>query len=327
MSEMHVTSIAPWVGSNAQMVKQIIHQIGPHRAYWEVFLGGGSVLLAKEPCQKETVNDVHPELMNLIAVLASKRYEELENRLAGTMFSERIFLDAISFLSQHFKPEAIATSVEVEDHHLDWAWASFVKWWMGKGGTAGGPREGETSIRYDSRGGSMPSRFRSACKSVRWLHERLERVGSYRMDTFDLLPRIEDREGTVIYADPTFIGKDDLYTYSLKSGCPCGCGDTVINPDNSGSLLLPSMELRKGDDHTRLAGLLRRFQKTRVVLRYYEHPRLNELYKDWAIVDCTRTKQIAHAYKVSERQNGGEHRRIEAPDILLINQLPFPGGP
>jgi DNA adenine methylase len=308
MSDRRVQSIAPWVGSNAQMVKQIIHQLGPHHAYWEVFLGGGSVLLAKEPCRQETVNDLHPELMNLIAVLASHRWSDLNDRLASTTFDERTFRDAVEYLSETFEPP-IATATRVSNDQVTWAWATFVKWWMGKGGVAGGPREGELSIRYDSKGGSMPSRFRTACKSVVWLHQRLERVGIYNLDTFALLDRIEDRKGTVIYADPTFIGKDDLYTHSLTTA-----PDTSDDHDD---LLRPTWRSKgvKLDDHARLAARLRRFDSTRVVLRYYAHPRLRDLYPDWGVVNCSRTKQIA--------PTSGGRRAASAPDLLLTNQCPY----
>ena len=303
MSELHVKSLAPWVGTNAQMTTQIVRQIGPNpRAYWEVFLGGGSTLLEKKPSPKESINDIHPVLMNMVAVLASERCGELNERLANTTFAQSIFDDAVALLSETFEPP-IASATKVSDAQLAWAWAAFVQWWMGKGGMAGGPGEGSISIRYDSRGGSMPSRFRSACDSVLWFRQRLARVGIYNMDTMRLLEKIEDRVGTVIYADPTFIEKDHLYTYTLKTK---KASEGMFDPSS--------------DDHDRLSELLRRYTDTRVVLRYYNHQRIPELYPDWWLVDCSRTKQITNSIPVAE---AAEREPITAPDILLINQPPI----
>lgn len=293
-----ITGIAPWVGSNAGMLNQILPEIGAPRAYWEVFLGGGSVLLAKKPSQKETVVDLHPEIINLVAVLASHRWQELDARLACTVFSDTILAACVAW-HEDTQLEAPATPFEVSDEQLEGAYATFVKWWMGRGGTAGGPQEGTPSLRFNSTGGSMPSRFRSACAALVWLHQRLERVGFYNRDTFTVLPKIEDREGTVIYADPTFIGKEGLYTHGLTS-----------KPDDAGLV---------EDDHDRLAALLTRFEKTRVVLRYYKHPRLDDLYKGWRVIDCARTKHSATP-SLTLRSVG---TTAIADDILLINGPPL----
>jgi DNA adenine methylase len=277
------------------MLPTILEEIGRPRAYWEPFLGGGSVLLAKPPSMHETVSDLHPELINLIAVLASTRHAELGDRLERTIFSETVLADVVGYLEgKQIRP---ATAFEVDDEQLEIAYATFVKWWMGRGGTAGGPNEGVVSIRMKSNGGAMPSRFRRAVGAVEWLHRRLERVGFYCRDALEIIAKIEDREGTVIYADPTFIGKDKLYSHALQSK-----GDDA-------SLL--------SDDHDRLAELLNRFQRTRVVLRYYRHERLETLYASWRLVDCTRIKHSASPNTLD--------RSVWSDDILLVNQEPVSG--
>lgn len=289
--ELKVKSFAPWVGSNSekQIIEAILHHVGSAHAYWEVFCGGGSVFLAKTPSRQETINDLHPGLINMLGTLASARYEELLERLNRTPFIEQNVGAALDYIESH-KPESIATPFVVSDEQLEWAYAHFVLWWSGKGGIAGGPQEGQVSIRMDSKGGAMPSRFRSAIESISWLHARLERVGIYNRDAFELLETIEDARGTVIYADPTFIQRDHLYHYALRT--------------RRGGLFDNA-----GDDHDRLAGLLRRFKKTKVVLRYYSDPRLDDLYPEsWARVDCTRNKRSA-----GNKKDG-------APDLLLVNR-------
>lgn len=61
--------------------------------------------------------------------------------------------------------------------------------------------------------------------------------------------------------------------------------------------------------HDRLAAALNRFTKTRVVLSYYEHPALSDLYPHWKKLDCTKTKNLGN----------GSREKVTAPEVLLVN--------
>lgn len=295
-----ISAIAPWVGSDDGMQPVIQRQLGEHRWYVELFAGGCRTLLNKAPAQIEWVNDLHPALINVLRTLAGPEGSKLQARLRRTVFCEQVFADAIeqyrSLMSAEDVPPYHSGNV-----HEDFAWATFVVWWMGKGGTAGGPAEGNISIRYDSKGGHGASRFRAAADSVRWLRKRLARVHIYNRDAIELAEKIEDRAGTLIYADPTFIGKESNYSFGLAS-----------RPDDDPSAIFRSDER---DDHDRLAAALNRFAVggTRVVLRYYDHPRLRELYpaERWRVIDCSRIKQLGTV-------KDGERRAV-APDVVLVN--------
>jgi DNA adenine methylase len=65
-------------------------------------------------------------------------------------------------------------------------------------------------------------------------------------------------------------------------------------------------------DHERLAAALCRFKLTRVVVSYYEHPALNDLYPGWAKLDIGCAKNMANV--------GGRDGRTESPEVLLINR-------
>jgi hypothetical protein len=76
---MKINAIAPWFGSKRTLALRIVEAIGPHKVYWEPFVGSMAVLLAKAPAKMETVNDMqrftktrvvvsyydHPELARL----------------------------------------------------------------------------------------------------------------------------------------------------------------------------------------------------------------------------------------------------------------------
>ena len=112
-----------------------------------------------------------------------------------------------------------------------------------------------------------------------------------------MIPRISDEDGVVIYADPP-------YLHSSRSG------------DNNGGYLHDFVESGGGlydqDDHERLAGELLRFKRARVVVSYYDHPRLADLYPGWTRIDKSRQKVLQVA-----NQRGAN--RKEAPEVLLMN--------
>ena len=67
------------------------------------------------------------------------------------------------------------------------------------------------------------------------------------------------------------------------------------------------------EDHARLAAALHRFQKTRVVVSYYDDPRLVELYPGWQTHKISVSKALAH-----HGQRGKSNGR--AVEVLLVNQ-------
>src|SRR5262249_50965609 len=96
-----------------------------------------------------------------------------------------------------------------------------------------------------------------------------------------LCERIEDKLGTVCYIDPPYLRKDAQYLYDFRQA-----------------------------QHARLAQVLRRFEKTRVVVSYYEHEALASLYpaKRWRKVPMSVQKNLS--------VTAGKGK---APEVLLIN--------
>ena len=101
----------------------------------------------------------------------------------------------------------------------------------------------------------------------------------------ELCERIEDSDGTVIYCDPPFLVKGAKYTHNFTSA-----------------------------DHERLAKALQRFRRTRVVVSYYAHPKLRELYPGWRRIDCAVAKALV---QMGRRDRSGA---TKAPEVLLVNE-------
>lgn len=293
---MKITAIAPWFGGKRTLAAEVVRQLGPHSAYWEPFGGSLAVLLSKPPASMETISDLHGDLVNLAMVLASDRYGDLREKLEHTLYCEDLFRAAKGkFMNFDHKPPALPEEVKVHDVHR--AYWFFVVSWMGRNGVAGTARTNyQMAIRYTSKGGSGPTRFRSAVESIDAWHERLRNVAILRRDAFTLLKKIEDEPGTAIYIDPP---------YFLDTRADHGCSRYEYDFEN--------------EDHAALAQLLNRFEHARVVVSYYDHAKLAEYYPKharWWKIDCAATKNL----HVQNRR--GLQGRMNAPEVLLVNGPP-----
>jgi len=54
-----------WTGGKSRLKKRIVARIPEHNTYVEPFVGGGSVFFAKARSQREVINDLNPDLMNI----------------------------------------------------------------------------------------------------------------------------------------------------------------------------------------------------------------------------------------------------------------------
>ena len=277
---MEITAIAPWFGGKRTLAPEIVRELGGHRAYWEPFCGSMAVLFAKDPCAMETVNDLHGGLINLARVVQDDRLSVvLFSRLYRTACSELLHRDA----AERYAARGYAGAPDTPD--VDYAADYFLCAWLGRNGVAGTSSYNQGFCRrFTKNGGHAAKRFLSAVESIPDWWDRLRNVTILSADAFQLLDRIEDAEGVVIYCDPPYIVKGSKYVHDFTT-----------------------------DGHRRLAETLRRFQRTRVVVSYYEHPDLAALYPDWTKRRLKATKSLVNQ---SMRDKGGA---IEAPEVLLMN--------
>jgi DNA adenine methylase len=272
-----INALAPWFGAKRTLAPRIVEVIGKHSVYWEPFCGSMAILLSKEPCTMETVNDLHGDLINLARVLQHENLAiELYSRMSRIVMHEGLIEEARQELRQPFASPLNVTR----------AVAYMVAAWCGRNGVGGTDADGNGfCVRYTSNGGHAAKRFRSAIESIPGWHERLRNVTILGRDAMEIIERIEDKQGTVIYCDPPYVVKGAKYVHDFE-----------------------------GHDHQRLAELLNRFRKTRVVVSYYEHPLLDELYKDWAKIPLKATKALANQ---GMRDKAGA---VVAPEVLLVNE-------
>ena len=276
MSDMKITALAPWFGGKRTLAPRIVAELGKQSAYWEPFCGSMAVLLDKPPCAMETVNDLHGDLINLARVIKDRRQgPELYRRLRRVMMAKPLHQDAAEIVRAEWD----------DDDPVGRAEAYFTASWLGRNGTAGskGYNFGYC-VRYTKNGGHAAVRFANAVQSIPAWRRRMRDVNILQQDAFDLITRIEDAPGVVIYCDPPYIEKGASYVHDFDSW-----------------------------DHHRLAKLLHRFTKTRVVVSYYEHPRLAELYPKWTKASIDVTKAMASQGRRDAKND------IRATEVLLVN--------
>lgn len=277
-----ISALAPWYGSKRNLAPHIVDQLGDHRVYWEPFCGSCAVLFAKPRCSYETVNDLHRDLINVALVVQQEKTAlDLYGRMSRCLFHEDMLPIARAVLTTE-PPEPGKPDVERAYWYLVFSW-------MGLNGISGLklPKKGTFAVRYSATGGNGATRWTSVCESIPEWHRRLVGVQILCRDGFELLERIDDADGTTIYVDPPYLTEGAGWVHDFER-----------------------------QDHDRLATLLRRFRSSRVVVSYYDHPALADLYPNWARIDGSRlgtTKSMANSSK--SRQRG----RTEAPEILLTN--------
>lgn len=274
---MTIRALQPWFGGKRTLAPRIVEAIGPHSVYWEPFCGSCAVLFAKESVRMETVNDLHGDLVNLARVVKDEELSSrLHWRLRRTIASESLFRESMS---------VIRSAEALPEPNVDRAYHYFVQGWLGMNGLAG-TKATNTNFarRFSATGGAPAMRFVGAVDSLPWWHERLRNAFILSTDGLELCEKIRDEKGTAIYVDPPYLVKGAKYKHDFTTA-----------------------------DHIRLAAALCRFKLSRVIVSYYEHEDLAQLYPGWGKIKCTVAKSVVNS---GQRPKG----RIEAPEVLLVNQ-------
>jgi DNA adenine methylase len=201
----------------------------------------------------------------------------LYRRLRRALASQELFKEARERCNSCFE---INSDIQPDRAH-DYFFTS----WTGMNGLAGTKRYNlGFARRLTKSGGSPGKRLPSAVDSIPAFRRRLRNLTVLKTDGIQLAENIEDATGTVIYADPPYIVEGGRYQHGFTE-----------------------------EDHLRLAAALGRFRKTRIIVSYYEHPLLSDLYPGW-----TKTTHVRRRSLASQGWRGKENN-AEAPEVLLIN--------
>ena len=278
-NKMKYKAILPYFGGKRNLAARIVEALGPHKTYWEPFCGSMAVLFAKKPCEMETVNDLHGDLINLARVIRDEELGfKLYEKLARTLYSEELFREAKEWIS--------APGINGETD-IDRAYDYFVASWMGLNGVSGTARYNyQFAVRWCRGGGQGATRWQSVIESMPAWHKRLRSVVIMHRDAFEVLGNIRDSGDTAIYCDPPYFDKSDKYVHDFE-----------------------------GEDHKRLAEALRMFRKSKVVVSYYDCPQVRTLYEGFEIVSMGKSYASLRNATRGEKKKP----RKEQTEVLLVN--------
>jgi DNA adenine methylase len=239
------------------------------------------------------VNDAHGDLINLALVLQDAKWGSwLYRKLRRTLVHEELHkISRVQTMDPRtWMPLRVRPDVGEDDAKRAYWW--FVNCWLGRNGVIGTKGYNQHfCARYTANGGIQGVRFAAAVDSIPAWRRRLRQVTILGpRDGFELLERIEDQEGVAIYCDPPYLPQ----TRGTNHGSARYVHD--FEPE----------------DHERLAQLLRRFQRARVVVSYYDHPSLSELYPSWSM----QRIEVSKGLSVQGRRGSKD---VRVTEVLIVN--------
>ena len=240
--EMTTKALAPWMGSN-RMLAPIVGQELRGCEWAGVPFAGGMAEVFEIKARAILVNDLHKDIINLAMVVAGDEDRAwLIAEAEINPFHPEMLTRAQKFCTETYTDK-------MPDRYR--AIAYFVAVWMGRSGKAGTDDEfkGNLSSRFTASGGGSNVRYRSAIASLDAFAVTLKRCEFSVLDFREFLAKCHDRKGHGLYCDAPFPGVGDGYKHKFTT-----------------------------KDHHDLAAKLATFYQTRVVIRYYDHPMIRELY-------------------------------------------------
>ncbi len=244
---MRINTLAQWYGGNRLLADSVGTALG--RLRWcGVPFAGGCAELPHIQTVAGVANDLHRHVINLARVVRDDTLvEQLVGRLDGLLFHP----DELRAAQRRCREREAVTAFP-NSPDISWAADYFTACWMGRGGQAGTECEFDQalSLRWTSSGGDSAVRFRSAVDSLRTWHEALRRWSFTCIDAFEFIDKAHDAEGHGLYVDAPWPDAGDDYRHAFTK-----------------------------EQQTRLAEALARFERTRVVVRYGDHPLIREMYQ------------------------------------------------
>lgn len=282
-NKMKIKSLTPWFGGKRNLAPRIVELLGEHNSYWEPFCGSMAVLFAKPLCKMEIVNDLHGDIVNLARVIRDREMAfELYDKVCRTVYSEDLFRE----VKQRFIKYPDIDSQTDQQRAYDF----FVVSWMGINGYSGTKRcNYQFAMRWSRGGGQGSMRWQSVVSSMPAWHKRLRKVDIIRRDGLVLLENIKDEAGVAIYCDPPYFDVGEKYLHGFED-----------------------------EDHRRLAESIRRFEKAKVIVSYYDCPQVRDLYEGFELIEMGRN----YASLRNATRGKKTKQRKEQVEVLVMNKKP-----
>jgi len=243
--------LAPWILSHLPYRLQV------ERPFYDVYGGGGSVLLSKYPSiKKEIWNDLNPDTYNFFSILKSFPYD-LEEAIYQTDFTEQL-------------PEGF-------DSDLGKAAIFFFK----AKTTFRGAGTAWDSQTAPSKLGTFMRKHRSRAFNLSTYSDRLQNVSILNMDAIDLIEASND--DVILYLDPP-------YPHSVRNGKDSRHKDQ----ENCLSRNQYAFDYKKDDHSNLLSSCLKKGVSQVILLSSYRNSQYDDalLPFGWEVSAC-KTRDLA----------------------------------
>lgn len=197
-----------WVGGKGRFLEEIYKHFPLHTTFVDVFGGGGSVILGKNPAKVDVYNDLDERLANFFRVISDEeKATELQKRLENTLYSRRVFEEAKELQYNNLSD-------------IDRAYWFFIVSKQSFGGI------GEAfGYAVAAKGSDYPScikGFHSGIERLKSAHKRLREIQIENLDFSDLIPRYDTPE-TLFYLDPPYVQgirtSRIMYNHEMTTQC------------------------------------------------------------------------------------------------------------
>lgn len=249
------TRLAPWFGSDAEMIAERVGELIGEREFVSVPFAGGLSVLVYLKARTIVANDLHHLMINLARIVGHPKHgPALIRRLRRFMFHPEELALAQATSRTYLGDLKNGEGVEWWNHtqpNLDAAEAYFTSVWQGRNGKAGTDDEfkGGLSLRWEAGGGDSAKRFRGAIESLRDWQRICNRVTFTCECAFKFMDKLHDNDKHACYIDAPWPEDGDGYRHKFGEY-----------------------------DQKRLADKAASFEKTRVVVRFGDHLLIRKLY-------------------------------------------------
>lgn len=245
-----VTTLVPWFGTNRTLAENVGKALAGKR-WVGVPFAGGMCELAHIDAPTLVVSDLHRWVINLARVVAE---DGLRPNLIRQLDAILFHPDELAAAQRQMLKADRDTSLPCHSD-VPLAVDYFVTAWMGRSAKAGTDDEfsGSLPVRWNANGGDSNTRYRSAVAALEEWGRIFKRCNFHVRDAFDFLRDVKDEGGHGLYCDPPFPGPGDSYRHKFDEYAQSRLMTEVVS-----------------------------FTECRVVMRFYDHPLIRDLYPESA---------------------------------------------
>lgn len=193
-------TVFPYPGGKTYLAPWVIEHFPEHECYAEVFGGGASILVNKEPSRVEVFNDLDGDIVQFFGVLRDQE-DELREWLQKVPYAKDVHDEWADAFYDGRRPD---DPIERAGRFFFLRYSQFSGKYDGKSGFS------------SARANNQAGRF---CRSIPQLSDFADRLRNVQIENRDFETFFDrfDGEKTFFYADPPYVNEGDVL-YSHEGG-------------------------------------------------------------------------------------------------------------